>query len=128
MHLGGAEFIKSQTKGLAEPAAATSLGATAERSAKHNREVTDAVPYFQDWREAAHQIKSYAIANLDKLPAAGATIFIGAPKHRPGTGGPACRRPAAAPSGPRARKGTAPPPAAAVRVRKPQNISRCKIF
>ncbi|MFK7939372.1 MAG: cyclase family protein [Roseovarius sp.] len=29
------------------------------------------------------------IANLDKLPAAGATIVIGAPKHRGGTGGPA---------------------------------------
>ena len=29
------------------------------------------------------------IANLDKMPAAGATIFIGAPKYRGGTGGPA---------------------------------------
>lgn len=29
------------------------------------------------------------IANLDKLPAAGATIVIGASKHRVGTGGPA---------------------------------------
>ncbi|MEI4471659.1 cyclase family protein [Frigidibacter sp. MR17.24] len=29
------------------------------------------------------------LANLDQLPAAGATIFIGAPKHRGGTGGPA---------------------------------------
>lgn len=29
------------------------------------------------------------IANLDKVPAAGATIVIGAPKHRGGTGGPA---------------------------------------
>ena len=29
--------------------------------------MTDAIPYFQDWREAAHQIKPYAIANLDKL-------------------------------------------------------------
>ncbi len=29
------------------------------------------------------------IANLDGLPAAGATIFVGAPKHRGGTGGPA---------------------------------------
>ncbi len=29
--------------------------------------MTDAVPYFQDWREAAHEIKSYAVANLDKL-------------------------------------------------------------
>lgn len=28
------------------------------------------------------------IANLDKMPAAGATIMIGAPKHRGGTGGP----------------------------------------
>jgi len=29
------------------------------------------------------------IANLDQLPASGATIFIGAPKHKGGTGGPA---------------------------------------
>lgn len=30
-----------------------------------------------------------ALANLGELPASGATIFIGAPKHRNGTGGPA---------------------------------------
>lgn len=29
------------------------------------------------------------LANLDQLPAAGATIIVGAPKHRNGTGGPA---------------------------------------
>lgn len=29
------------------------------------------------------------LANLDQLPAKGATIFIGAPKHKGGTGGPA---------------------------------------
>lgn len=29
------------------------------------------------------------LANLDKLPAKGATIFVGAPKHAGGTGGPA---------------------------------------
>lgn len=29
------------------------------------------------------------LANLDKMPAAGATIIIGAPKHRGGSGGPA---------------------------------------
>lgn len=29
------------------------------------------------------------IANLDRVPAAGATLVIGAPKHRGGTGGPA---------------------------------------
>ena len=29
------------------------------------------------------------LANLDQLPATGATVFIGAPKHKQGTGGPA---------------------------------------
>jgi len=29
------------------------------------------------------------LANLDKVPAAGATVFVGAPTHRGGTGGPA---------------------------------------
>ncbi|MCB1464848.1 MAG: cyclase family protein [Nitratireductor sp.] len=29
------------------------------------------------------------LANLDELPAEGATLFVGAPKHRKGTGGPA---------------------------------------
>lgn len=29
------------------------------------------------------------LANLDDLPASGATLFVGAPKHRSGTGGPA---------------------------------------
>ena len=29
------------------------------------------------------------LANLDSLPAKGATIFVGAPKHKAGTGGPA---------------------------------------
>ena len=29
------------------------------------------------------------LAHLDRLPASGATIFVGAPKHRGGTGGPA---------------------------------------
>ncbi|TRW98606.1 cyclase family protein [Paracoccus sp. M683] len=30
-----------------------------------------------------------ALANLDQLPATGATLFVGAPKHARGTGGPA---------------------------------------
>ena len=29
------------------------------------------------------------LANLDKLPATGATIVVGAPKHKGGSGGPA---------------------------------------
>ena len=65
--LTGAEFLKEKTEGLYEPAAPKSLGATAERSSKHNRSITDAIPYFQDWREAARQIKAHTIANLDKL-------------------------------------------------------------
>lgn len=66
-HLNGAEFYTEKTGGLSEPSSGTMLGATAERSSKHNKSVTDATPHFQDWREAAHQIKTYAIANLDKL-------------------------------------------------------------
>ena len=67
IHLTGAEFLTPLTKGLAEPATPKSLGDAAQRAAKHNREVTDAIPYFEDWREAAHRVKQYAIANLDKL-------------------------------------------------------------
>ena len=29
------------------------------------------------------------LAGLDQVPASGATVFIGAPKHKAGTGGPA---------------------------------------
>jgi kynurenine formamidase len=29
------------------------------------------------------------IANLDKVPASGTTLVVGAPKHKGGTGGPA---------------------------------------
>ncbi len=65
--MNGAEFLTGETKGLYEPKAPASLGVNAERSADHNRTVTDSVPCFQDWREAGHQVKSYAVANLDKL-------------------------------------------------------------
>jgi L-lactate dehydrogenase complex protein LldF len=66
-HLEGAEFLTKLTKGLSEPSSPKSLGETTERSSKHNQLVIDAIPYFQDWREAARQVKTYAIANLDKL-------------------------------------------------------------
>jgi len=66
-HLDGAEFLTPETKGLSEPGAPAALGVNAESSSKKNRAVTDAIPYFQDWREAASEIKSYALANLDKL-------------------------------------------------------------
>ncbi|MGA2061527.1 MAG: lactate utilization protein B [Thermoguttaceae bacterium] len=67
IHLDGAEFLTPLTKGLCEPDAPAALGVNTEKSSKSNRAVTDSVPYFQDWREAASQIKSYALANLDKL-------------------------------------------------------------
>jgi len=67
INLSGAEFLKNKTRGLHVPAAPKALGETAERAAKTNRAATDAVPYFQQWREAAHHIKRYVIANLDRL-------------------------------------------------------------
>ena len=67
LHLDGAEFLTPKTKGLSEPDAPAALGVNTEKSCKSNRAVTDSVPYFQDWRESAYQIKSYTIANLDKL-------------------------------------------------------------
>ena len=67
VNMTGAEFLTPLTKGLAEPSASQALGKTMERSAKQSRNATEAVPFFQEWREAAHQIKQYAIANLDKM-------------------------------------------------------------
>ncbi len=67
LHLEGAPFLKEQIAGLYEPDGSKSLAAAAERSTKHNREITDAIPQWQDWREAARQIKAYTVANLDKL-------------------------------------------------------------
>jgi L-lactate dehydrogenase complex protein LldF len=66
-HLDGAEFLTAETKGLSEPHGPEVLGLTAEKSFKINTSITQGIPYFQDWREAAHQIKTYALANLDKL-------------------------------------------------------------
>ena len=67
LHLEGAPFLKEQTAGLYEPAGSKATGEAAVRSTKNNREITDAIPYWQDWREQARAIKAYAVANLDKL-------------------------------------------------------------
>jgi len=67
LHLEGAAFLKKENAGLYEPAGSKSLGEATERSSIHNREIAAEIPYWQDWREAARQIKSYTIANLDKL-------------------------------------------------------------
>jgi L-lactate dehydrogenase complex protein LldF len=67
IHLTGAEFLADKTAGLYEPDAPKALGETTQRSSKHNRSIADAIPQFQDWREAARQIKAYTVAHLDKL-------------------------------------------------------------
>lgn len=86
IHLEGAEFLKDLTKGLYEPAGFASLAESAERSSKHNRQITAGIPCFEQWREEAHAIKRFAIANLDKLlveferniTARGATVLYAA--------------------------------------------------
>ena len=67
LHLEGAPFLKEQTAGLYEPAGSKATGEAAVRSTKNNREITDAIPYWQDWRQQAQAIKAYTVANLDKL-------------------------------------------------------------
>ena len=66
-HLDGAAFLEERTVGLCEPHGSKSLGASAERSTKHNQQIIASIPQFQAWREAANRIKAFAIANLDKL-------------------------------------------------------------
>ena len=67
-HLNGAEFLKEENRGLFEPSPKfQNLAKVCDYSSKSNTAVAAAIPAFQDWREAAHQIKRYAIANLDKL-------------------------------------------------------------
>ncbi len=67
-HLDGAQFLKEENQGLYEPAPRfKNLTKVCDASSKSNTALAASIPYFQDWREAAHQIKKYAIANLDKL-------------------------------------------------------------
>ena len=66
--LDGAAFLSEKTEGLSEPGPGWEpLGRVSQGSSQANRKVTDAIPYFQEWRTAAEQIKQYAVANLNKL-------------------------------------------------------------
>jgi len=67
LNLEGAAFLKQKIAGLYEPAGSRATGESAERSTKQNRETAASIPQWEAWREAAHRIKAYAIANLDKL-------------------------------------------------------------
>lgn len=67
LHLEGASFLKDQTVGLYEPHGSQSLGESAERSTKQNRQIAAGIPHWEKWRDAANQVKAYALANLDKM-------------------------------------------------------------
>jgi len=67
IHLEGARFLKGQTAGLYEPAGSKATSESAARSTKQVRETAASIPQWEAWREAAHRIKAYSIANLDKL-------------------------------------------------------------
>jgi len=63
----GAEFLKEWTVGLSEPQPCAALAESAERSTRQNRQIAASIPQWEQWREAAHRIKAYALAHLDKL-------------------------------------------------------------
>ncbi len=66
--LDGAAFLSEKTHELYEPGPGwESLGRVSQGSSQANKKLTDAVPYFQEWRQAGERIKQYTIANLDKL-------------------------------------------------------------
>jgi len=65
--LAGAEFLKANTPGLAEPAGSKALGEATARSARQVRELAAGIPQWQDWRETAGAVKRYAVAHLDRL-------------------------------------------------------------
>jgi L-lactate dehydrogenase complex protein LldF len=66
-HLEGAPFLKQQLAGLFEPAGSKAIAEASVRSMKANRQITDAIPYWQQWRGQARDIRAYAVANLDRL-------------------------------------------------------------
>ena len=66
--LQGAEFWKDKTKELAEPDknASPSLAITAEQSSQSSLSLCWGIERWPEWREAAKQIKDYALAHLDE--------------------------------------------------------------
>lgn len=63
----GMTFDAAATAGLAEPQAPPVVAVSAAR-AVHSKAVASArIPQWEDWRAAAHRIKAYTIAHLDRL-------------------------------------------------------------
>lgn len=65
--LRGAAFLKEENRWLAEPHGSKALGESAERSNKQNRQIAYSIPYWEEWREEAYQVKRFAIHHLDQL-------------------------------------------------------------
>ncbi len=63
----GAEFLVKETKGLSEPHGPKALLPTSLRSAEQNLNVCWGIDDWPRWRQTAHDIKAYVLANLDTL-------------------------------------------------------------
>ncbi|MDR1142377.1 MAG: lactate utilization protein [Planctomycetaceae bacterium] len=67
INMSGAEFLVKETKGLSEANGPKSLMPTSLRSAEGNLNVCWAINDWTRWRQSAHDIKQYVLANLDTL-------------------------------------------------------------
>ena len=65
--LHGAPFDAQGLSGLAEPGGPKSLAAVVQRAGRESVAAAAAIPQWQAWRQAAHQIKATAVARLDRL-------------------------------------------------------------
>lgn len=65
--MSGAKFLTKETKGLSKGNGPPSLMATSLRSAEANLKVCWAIKDWPQFRQQAHAVKSYTLANLDRL-------------------------------------------------------------
>lgn len=63
----GAEFLSEQNKGLIEPHGPKALAVSSERAAEGNLDACWSIPDWSKWRQTAHDVKAYVLANLDTL-------------------------------------------------------------
>ena len=96
-HVNGATYRNADDKGImhfpgvhveaAEMLLETGAASLAVDSLSFDRGMAKSFATHLAWLGAG-RFGIECIANLGQVPASGATIFIGAPKHRGGTGGP----------------------------------------
>jgi L-lactate dehydrogenase complex protein LldF len=63
----GASFDHAATLGLGEPRAPAVVAVSAARASHHKEAAAARIPQWQEWRQAAYEIKAYTIAHLDRL-------------------------------------------------------------